>query len=112
MFVPADLTVWGCSDGIRSVRELRVSFAPRLREPILGDEVDSAKISRPVLMLYDDKITTCAALLSDECQVLKWQPAPWRELNDSLDGPSVYLPESPDTAGKRAFPMAVASAMD
>ena len=67
-FVPADLTVWGYSDGIRSVRELRMSFAPRLLGPILGDELDSAKIDRPVLMLYDDKITRCAALLADECQ--------------------------------------------
>ncbi len=42
-FVPADMTVWGYTDGLRSVRELRMSFAPKVPESILGDDVDSAK---------------------------------------------------------------------
>src|SRR4029077_17464645 len=67
-FVPADMPVWGYSDGIRSVRELRVSFPPTLLESILGDELDSKKIDTPVLLLYDDQIARCAALLADECQ--------------------------------------------
>ena len=67
-FVPADLPVWGYSEGIRSVRELRMSFPSTLLESILGDELDPAKIDRPVLMLYDDQITKCAALLADECR--------------------------------------------
>ena len=67
-FAPADMTVWGYSDGIRSVRELRMSFAPKLLESILGDELDSAKTDRPVVLLYDDKVARCAALLAEECQ--------------------------------------------
>src|SRR5262249_41351273 len=67
-FVPADMPVWGYSDGIRSVRELRMSFPPKLLESILGGELDQAKIDQPVLMLYDDQITRCAALLADECR--------------------------------------------
>src|SRR5579862_2029061 len=67
-FVPADMPVWGYSDGIRSVRELRMSFPPALLGSILGDELDQAKIDKPVLMLYDDQITRCAALLADECR--------------------------------------------
>jgi AraC family transcriptional regulator len=67
-FVPADMPVWGYSDGIRSVRELRMSFPPALLGSILGDELDHAKIDKPVLMLYDDQITRCAALLADECR--------------------------------------------
>jgi AraC family transcriptional regulator len=67
-FAPADMTVWGYSDGIGSVRELRMSFAPKLLESILGEELDSAKADRPVLLLYDDKVARCAALLAEECQ--------------------------------------------
>jgi AraC family transcriptional regulator len=67
-FAPADMTVWGYSDGIRSVRELRMSFAPKLLGSILGDELDLTKTDRPVLLLYDDKVARCAALLADECQ--------------------------------------------
>jgi AraC-like DNA-binding protein len=67
-FVPADMTVWAYSDAIRSVRELRMSFAPKVLESILGDELDLAKTDTPVLLLYDDKVTKCAALLAEECQ--------------------------------------------
>jgi AraC family transcriptional regulator len=67
-FAPADMTVWGYSDGIRSVRELRMSFAPKLLESILGDELDLAKTDRPVLLLYDDKVARCADLLAEECR--------------------------------------------
>src|ERR1700740_2510435 len=66
-FVPADITVWGYTDGNESVRELRMSVAPKVLESILGDELDSAKTDTPILLLYDDKVTRCAALLADEC---------------------------------------------
>jgi AraC-like DNA-binding protein len=45
-----------------------MSFAPKLLESILGDELDSAKTDRPVLLLYDDKVARCADLLAEECQ--------------------------------------------
>src|SRR4029077_20072976 len=67
-FVPADMPVWGYSDGIQSVRELRMSFAPKVLESLLADELDSAKTDTPVVLLYDDKVARCAALLADECQ--------------------------------------------
>ncbi|HYR92146.1 MAG TPA: AraC family transcriptional regulator [Terriglobia bacterium] len=67
-FVPADMPVWGYSEEIRSVRELRVSFAPKVLESILGDELDSAKTDTPVVLLYDDKVARCAVLLAEECQ--------------------------------------------
>jgi AraC family transcriptional regulator len=62
------MPVWGYSDGIRSVREVTMSFPPALLGSIFGDELDHAKIDKPVLMLYDDQITRCAALLADECR--------------------------------------------
>jgi len=67
-FIPAELPVWGYSEGIRSVRELRMTFAPKLLESILGDELDTAKLERPVLKLYDNQIKQCATLLADECR--------------------------------------------
>ena len=62
------MPVWGYSEEIRSVRELRVSFAPKVLESILGDELDSAKTDTPVVLLYDDKVARCAVLLAEECQ--------------------------------------------
>src|ERR1700740_1699603 len=67
-FVPADMTVWGYTDGLRSVRELRVSFAPQVPESILGDDLARAKTDTPFLLLYDDKVARCAELLAAECQ--------------------------------------------
>jgi len=67
-FVPADMTVWGYTDGLRSVRELRMSFAPKVPESILGDDLDSGKTDTPVLLLYDDRVARCAELLAEECQ--------------------------------------------
>src|SRR5467141_3319842 len=67
-FVPADMPVWGYSEEIRSVRELRVSFDPKVVESILGDELDSAKTDTTVVLLYDDKVARCAVLLAEECQ--------------------------------------------
>jgi len=62
------MPVWGYSDGIQSVRELRMGFAPKVLESMLGDELDSAKTDTPVVLLYDDKVARCAVLLADECQ--------------------------------------------
>jgi AraC family transcriptional regulator len=67
-FVPADMTVWAYTDGLRSVRELRMSFAPKVPESILGDDLDLAKTDTPVLLLYDDKVARCAELLAEECR--------------------------------------------
>jgi AraC-like DNA-binding protein len=67
-FVPAGMTVWGYTDGLQSVRELRMSFAPKVPESILGDDLDSAKTDTPVLLLYDDTMARCAELLAEECQ--------------------------------------------
>jgi AraC-like DNA-binding protein len=67
-FAPADMTVWGYTDGLQSIRELRMSFAPKVPESILGDDLDSAKIDTPVLLLYDDKVARCAEFLAEECR--------------------------------------------
>jgi AraC family transcriptional regulator len=68
VFVPAEMTVWGYSDGIESTRDLRLSFDPNVLTSILGDDLDVGKTREPVLMVYDDKIARCASLLAEECR--------------------------------------------
>jgi AraC family transcriptional regulator len=67
-FVPAEMSVWGYSDGIESTRDLRLSFDPNVLTSILGDDLDIGNTREPVLMLYDDKIARCASLLAEECR--------------------------------------------
>jgi AraC family transcriptional regulator len=68
VFVPADVSVWGYSDGIESTRDLRLNFNADVLASILGDELEVGKLREPVLMVYDDKIARCASLLAEECR--------------------------------------------
>jgi AraC family transcriptional regulator len=67
VFVPAEMTIWGYSDNIQLTRDLRLSFDARLLESLLGEDLEAAKTTTPILMLYDDRITRCASLLAEEC---------------------------------------------
>jgi AraC family transcriptional regulator len=68
VFVPAEMSVWGYSDGIESTRDLRLSFDPNVLASILGDDLDVGNTREPVLMVYDDRIARCASLLAEECR--------------------------------------------
>ena len=68
VFVPAETSVWGYSDGIESTRDLRLTFDANVLRRILGDELDVASTRQPVLMVYDDRIARCASLLAEECR--------------------------------------------
>ena len=68
VFVPAETSVWGYSDGIESTRDLRLSFEAKVLGPILGDDFDVGSTREPVLMVYDDKVARCASLLAEECR--------------------------------------------
>jgi AraC family transcriptional regulator len=68
VFVPAGMTIWGYSDDIQMTRDLRLSFDVGRLPEILGEELDTAKVDIPVLMLYDDRVVRCANLLAEECQ--------------------------------------------
>jgi AraC family transcriptional regulator len=67
-FVPAGTTVWGYSDGLRSTRGLRLYFDVDKLEDLLGDDLDLARTTTPLLMQYDDRIARCASLLAEECR--------------------------------------------
>jgi AraC family transcriptional regulator len=65
--VPADMTVWGYSDQIQLVRELRLHFDSWLLESLLGEDLRRGSEADPVLLLYDDRVAQCASLLAREC---------------------------------------------
>lgn len=67
VFVPADMTVWGYSDQIQLVRELRLHFDSRHLESLLGEDFRRGSGADPVLLLYDDRVVQCASLLAREC---------------------------------------------
>jgi len=67
LFVPADMTVWGYSDQIQLVRDLRLHFDSRHLESLLGEDLRRGSEADPVLLLYDDQVVQCASLLAREC---------------------------------------------
>ena len=67
VFVPADMTVWGYSDQIQLVRDLRLQFDSRHLESLLGEDLRRRSEADPVLLLYDDRVVQCASLLAREC---------------------------------------------
>src|SRR5258706_2266913 len=67
VFVPADMTVWGYSDQIQLVRDLRLHFDSRHLESLLGEDLRRGSEADPILLLYDDRVEQCASLLAREC---------------------------------------------
>jgi AraC-like DNA-binding protein len=67
VFVPADMSIWGYSDNIKVTRDLRLHFDLDTLSRVLGDELNHARAAAPLLMLYDERVTRCAALLAEEC---------------------------------------------
>lgn len=82
-FVPAEMRVWGYTDHIESVRELRLSFDRNLLEERLGSDLASGKASTPELMFQNKRAFNCARLLAAECDAL--------EPNNSLYGDGLTL---------------------
>jgi len=66
-FIPAKIRIWGYSDNIESVRELRLSFDRNSLRACLGPDLDSRKAGSPDLMFHDERAVECARLLAAEC---------------------------------------------
>jgi AraC family transcriptional regulator len=66
-FVPAGMTIWGYSDGIESVRELRLSFDLASIRDLFGEDLATGTEDLPQLMRQDERIWQCASLLANEC---------------------------------------------
>ena len=61
------MSIWGYSDSIKSTRDLRLHFDLDTLPNVLGEDLNYSKATAPVLMLYDERVTNCAALLAEEC---------------------------------------------
>ena len=66
-FVPAQMQVWGYTDNMESVRELRLSFDRWTLEERFGTDLDLARKETPELMFQDKRALECARLLAAEC---------------------------------------------
>ena len=66
-FVPAEMRVWGYTDNMESVRELRLSFDRKSLGDWFGTDLDPGKAGNPELMFHDKRAVECARLLAAEC---------------------------------------------
>jgi len=66
-FVPAEMRVWGYTDNMESVRELRLSFDRKSLGDWFGPDLDPGKAGNPELMFHDKRAVECARLLAAEC---------------------------------------------
>jgi len=66
-FVPADMRVWGYTDNMESVRELRLSFDRKSLGDWFGSDLEPGKAENPELMFHDKRAVECARLLAAEC---------------------------------------------
>src|ERR1700741_1332754 len=66
-FVPAEMRVWGYTDNMESVREVRLSFDRKSLGDWFGMELDLGKAGNPELMFHDKRAVECARLLAAEC---------------------------------------------
>jgi AraC family transcriptional regulator len=67
VYVPPNEDLWGYSDGIEMVRDVRIRFDLPVIESLLGEDLDLKRKREPVILVYDQRITRCAVLLADEC---------------------------------------------
>jgi hypothetical protein len=74
-FVPAGMTLWGCTEGAPRVREARLDFDFSALSQKLGEDLDHLKTQTPLLLFRDERIKRLGALLAAEID---------REAPDSL----------------------------
>jgi AraC family transcriptional regulator len=70
VYVPPNEDLWGYSDGIEMVRDVRIRFDLMHLESLLGEDLDLKKKREPVILVYNQRITKCAQLLAEECDEL------------------------------------------
>lgn len=66
-YVPTDTTVWGYTENLRSLRDLRISFDFARLAEALDEDVDTLKAAVPLLMLSDPRVFAVGELLFAEC---------------------------------------------
>jgi AraC family transcriptional regulator len=66
--VPAGMTLWGYTEGIRRVRESRLDFDFSALSQKLGEDLDRLKTQTPLLLFRDERIRRLGALLGAEAE--------------------------------------------
>ena len=61
------MRVWGYTDNMESVRELRLSFERKSLGDWFGPDLDPGKAGNPELMFHDKRAVECARLFAAEC---------------------------------------------
>jgi AraC-like DNA-binding protein len=67
IWVPANHTVWGYADSVKFVRGITLKFDLDHLMKLLGDDHDYSNVHKPLLMVYDTKVTQFAHLLANAC---------------------------------------------
>lgn len=83
IWVPPNQTVWGYANGARFIRDITFKFDLSDAAHLVGVELDECSLSKPILHVYDSRVTQCAHLLANVCI------APFE--NDEVYGRGVVL---------------------
>ncbi|WP_198137689.1 AraC family transcriptional regulator [Terriglobus sp. TAA 43] len=67
-FVPPNHRVWGYTDGIKTVRELRLSFDLESLGNLLGQDFPISGFDDPEVMFHETRAVECARLLAAELE--------------------------------------------
>jgi AraC family transcriptional regulator len=70
--IPAGVPVWGYSDGIDQVEEVRVILDVDRMKQIMGDEFTSAPLQEPRLVFQDESLQALARLLVTSEDICDW----------------------------------------
>src|ERR1700730_9696567 len=70
--VPAGIPVWGCSDGIDQVEEVRLVLDVDRMKEIMGEEFTSAPLQEPRLVFNDESLQALARLLVTNEDTAEW----------------------------------------
>ncbi|AKT39546.1 helix-turn-helix domain-containing protein [Chondromyces crocatus] len=67
-FSPGGMPLWGYTDGLRHVKEVRLDFDFTALPAVLGEDLDRLKIQTPRIHFHDDRIVHLGALLTAACE--------------------------------------------
>jgi AraC family transcriptional regulator len=67
IWVPANHSVYGYAESVHFVRDITLKFNMDHVKHLLGGNHDYSNIEKPMLMIYDSKVTQCAHLLANAC---------------------------------------------
>jgi AraC family transcriptional regulator len=71
-FVPAEMRVWGYTDNVESVRELRLSFDRKSLGDWFGPDLDPGRAGNPELMFRGPSVGSAMRLPEEIGRFLEW----------------------------------------